>query len=94
MTKKEAKTLNEAIVNKLDSVFKNTEFIDSFYITIQGERGVIPTITYKFTELITPKEAHKPLDEDIASTSPSEVGRELGEKFGKNFKKGLEYGTS
>lgn len=49
-----AKTLNEAIVNKLDSVLKNTEFIDGFYITIQGERGVIPSITYKITELITP----------------------------------------
>lgn len=92
--KKEAKTLNEAIVNKLDNVLKNTKFIDSFYITIQGERGTIPTITYKITELIVPKEAHKPLDEDIASVSPSEVGRELGEKFGENFKKGLKYGAS
>lgn len=94
MTKKEAKTLNEAIVNKLDSVLKNTEFIDSFYITIQGERGVIPTITYKITELITPKEAHKPLDEDIASASPSEEGRKLGEKFGNNFERGLRDGAS
>ena len=61
MTEK-AKTLNEAIVNKLDSVLRNTEFIDSLYITIQGERGVIPTITYKITELITP-------NDDITSTS-------------------------
>lgn len=94
MTKKEAQTLNEAIVNKLDSVLKNTEFIDSFYITIQGERGVIPTITYKITELIVPKEAQKTLDEDIASASPSEKGRELGQKFGKNFENGLKYGAS
>lgn len=65
MTEK-AKTLNEAIVNKLDSVLKNTESIDSIYITIQGERGVIPTITYKITELITPNNIP---DEDIASTS-------------------------
>lgn len=94
MTKKEAKTLNEAIVNKLDSVLKNTEFIDSFYITIQGERGTIPTITYKITELLTPREAHKPLDEDIASASPSEIGRQDGEKFGENFESGLKYGAS
>ena len=69
MIKKEAKTLNEAIVNKLDSVLKNTDFIDNFYITLQGERGAIPTITYKITELITPKDANKTLDEDFESTS-------------------------
>lgn len=91
---KEAQTLNEAIVNKLDNVLKNTEYIDSFYITIQGERGTIPTITYKITELIAPKEAQKTLDEDIASASPSEEHKKVGEKFGKNFENGLKYGAS
>ena len=28
-----------------------------------------------------------------ASTSPSKIGRESGEKFGKNFERGLKYGT-
>lgn len=68
MTEKDtnkAKALNEAIVNKLDSVLRNTEFIDGMYITIQGERGVMPTITYKITEFITPNNT----PDDITSTS-------------------------
>ena len=49
-----AETLNQAIVNKVDSVLNNAEHIDSVYITIEGNRGEVPTITYKIRELIVP----------------------------------------
>lgn len=49
-----AKTLNQAIVSKVDSVLNNTDFIDSVFITIEGNRGEVPTITYKIRELIVP----------------------------------------
>ncbi len=49
-----AKTLNQAIVNKVDSVLNNTDFIDSVFIMIEGNRGEVPTITYKIKELIVP----------------------------------------
>ena len=55
MTSK-AETLNQAIVNKVDSVLNNAEHIDSIYITIEGNRGEVPTITYKIRELIVPDE--------------------------------------
>ena len=49
-----AETLNQAIVNKVDSVLNNAEHIDSVYITIEDNRGEVPTITYKIRELIVP----------------------------------------
>lgn len=49
-----AETLNKAIVNKVDSVLNNADYIDSVYITIEGNRGEVPTITYKIRELIVP----------------------------------------
>ena len=55
MTSK-AETLNQAIVNKVDSILKNTDHIDSIYITIEGNRGEVPTITYKIKELIFPED--------------------------------------
>jgi hypothetical protein len=55
MTKK-AENLNQAIVNKLDSILKNTDCVDGIYITIEGNRGEVPTITYKIRELIIPEE--------------------------------------
>lgn len=56
MTQKveKAENLNQAIVNKVDSVLSNTDCIDSIYITIEGNRGEVPTITYKIRELIVP----------------------------------------
>lgn len=51
---KKAENLNQAIVNKVDSVIANTDFIDSVFITIEGNRGEVPTITYKINELIVP----------------------------------------
>ena len=49
-----AENLNQAIVNKVDSVLNNAEHLDSVYITIEGNRGEVPTITYKIRELIVP----------------------------------------
>ena len=49
-----AENLNQAIVNKVDSVLNNAEHLDSVYITIEGSRGEVPTITYKIRELIVP----------------------------------------
>ena len=51
-----AENLNQAIVNKVDSILSNADCIDSVYITIEGNRGEIPTITYKIRELIVPED--------------------------------------
>lgn len=51
-----AEDLNQAIVNKLDSILANTDCVDGIYITIEGNRGEVPTITYKIKELIVPEE--------------------------------------
>ncbi len=51
-----AENLNQAIVNKLDSILKNTDCVDGLYITIEGNRGEVPAITYKIRELIIPEE--------------------------------------
>ena len=48
--------LNQAIVKKVESVLANTDCIDAIYITIEGNRGEVPTITYKIRELIVPEE--------------------------------------
>ena len=55
MTSK-AETLNQAIVNKVNSVLKNTDCIDSICIIIEGNKGEVPTITYKIRELIVPED--------------------------------------
>ena len=52
-----ADNLNDAIVEKVKSVLDNTDFIDSIYITIEGNRGEVPTIRYTIKEFITPQEA-------------------------------------
>ena len=49
-----AENLNQAIVNKVNSILANTDHVDGIYITIEGNRGEIPTITYKIRELIVP----------------------------------------
>lgn len=51
-----AENLNQAIVNKVDSVLNNAEHLDSVYITIEGNRGEVPTITYRIKELIVPED--------------------------------------
>lgn len=51
-----AETLNDAIVDKVKRVLDNTDYIDSLYITIEGNRGEVPTIKYTVREFITPKE--------------------------------------
>lgn len=56
MDKKKAETLNQAIVNKLDRILKNTDNVDGLYIIIEGNRGEVPQITYKVKEFITPPE--------------------------------------
>lgn len=56
---KKAETLNQAIVNKVDSVLNNADCIDSIYITIEGNRGEVPTITYKIRELIVPDDCEE-----------------------------------
>lgn len=56
MDKKKAETLNQAIVDKLDRILKNTDNVDGLYIIIEGNRGEAPQITYKVKEFITPSE--------------------------------------
>ena len=51
-----ADNLNDAIVEKIQSILDNTDYIDSMYITIEGNRGEVPTIRYNIKEFITPKE--------------------------------------
>ncbi len=57
MSIKVADNLNGAIVEKIQSILDNTDYIDSMYITIEGNRGEVPTIRYNIKEFITPKEA-------------------------------------
>ena len=57
MANKEAYNANDAIVEKVQSILKNTDLIDSMTIMIEGSRGEIPTIRYNIKELIIPKEA-------------------------------------
>ena len=52
-----ADNLNDAIVKKLQSILNNTDYIDSMYITIDGNRGEIPVIKYSIKEFIVPQEA-------------------------------------
>ena len=57
-----ADNLNDAIVKKLQSILNNTDYIDSMYITIDGNRGEIPVIKYSIKEFITPQEADNETD--------------------------------
>lgn len=56
MTNK-ADNLNNAIVEKLQGILNNTDYIDSMYISIEVNRGEVPAIRYNIKELIVPKEA-------------------------------------
>ena len=57
MANKEAYNANDAIVNKVQSILNNTNFIDSMTIVIEGNRGEVPTIGYNIKEFVVPKEA-------------------------------------
>lgn len=56
MGKGNADRLNRAIVNKVESVLRNTEHITALNIFISGEVGEIPQIKYSITEDIIPTE--------------------------------------
>ena len=59
-----AEILNQAIVNKVDSVLNNAKHLDSVYIIIEGNRGEVPTITYKIRELIVPDDIESEVKND------------------------------
>ena len=44
--------LNQAIVNKVNSILSNTECIESVKIVIEGDICTCPTIRYDITERI------------------------------------------
>jgi hypothetical protein len=48
----EAENLNQAIVNKVDSILSNTKSIMSMEIVIKGDVCTCPTIRYDITERI------------------------------------------
>lgn len=62
MSNNKEDNLNEAIVEKVQSILDNTNLIDSIYIAIEGNRGEAPTIRYDIREFITPKEAKNETD--------------------------------
>lgn len=51
-----AENLNQAIVNKVDSILNNAKHMESVYIMVEGNRGEVPTITYRIKELIVPED--------------------------------------
>lgn len=55
--KVKADNLNDAIVEKIQRILDNTDYIDSMYITIEGNIGEMPAIRYNIKEYIAPKEA-------------------------------------
>lgn len=59
-----ADNLNDAIVEKIQSILDNTDYIDSMYITIEGNRGEVPTIRYTIKEFVVPKEADNEADNE------------------------------
>lgn len=50
------KRLNEAIVDKVKKVLDNMESPQNLYIRIEANVGEVPTINYRVTENIIPKE--------------------------------------
>ena len=52
-----ADNLNDAIVEKIQSILNNIEYADNMYITIENNRGEVPTIRYNIKEFIIPQEA-------------------------------------
>lgn len=59
MANKEAYNTNDAIVDKVQSILNNTNFIDSMTIVIEGNRGEVPTIRYNIKEFVVPKETEE-----------------------------------
>ena len=48
-------TLNDTIIEKVQSILNNTDCIKNMCIIIEGGVDEIPTIRYNITELIVPK---------------------------------------
>lgn len=59
MDNKEAYNTIDAIVEKVQSILKNTDIIDSMTIVIEVNRGEVPAIRYNIKEFIVSKEARK-----------------------------------
>ena len=49
-------TENEAIIEKVAKVLRNTDYPTRKRIVIEGDGEMIPTIRYEITELIVPTE--------------------------------------
>lgn len=47
-------SMNKAIVDKVESVLSNADYIQSINISIKGEVGEVPIIDYRITECIVP----------------------------------------
>ena len=50
------KEQEKAIMEKIQNIFDNAEFIDSFDISVHGAYDEITTIEYRIEERIIPKE--------------------------------------
>ena len=49
-----AEELNKAIVNKVESILNNTDYIVKMHIGIFGDAGEVPVIRYSIEENIKP----------------------------------------
>ena len=52
-------TENEAIIEKVAKVLRNTDYPTRKRIVIEGDGEMIPTIRYEITELIVPTDTTK-----------------------------------
>lgn len=51
------KDKNKAIVNKIEKILNNTDYVDSARIVIEDARDEVVTIQYSIKEFITPETA-------------------------------------
>jgi len=51
------KDKNKAIVNKIEKILNNTDYVDSARIVIDDARDEVVTIQYSIKEFITPETA-------------------------------------
>lgn len=49
---KNSDQLNRAIVDKVEKILSNTDYIDTLDINIHGRRGDVASVTYNIKELI------------------------------------------
>lgn len=55
MNKSEGRKASEkAIMDKIQSIFDNADYLDEFEITVEGGVEVVTTIEYKVSERIVP----------------------------------------